>query len=57
MVKNYEFITLRSVLIIDGESNRKLPKIFAGKNLRLIQKKASSAELIDFSPVSHFYTP
>ena len=57
MVKNYEFITLRSVLIIDGDSNRKLPKMFAGKNLRLIQKKASSAELIHFSPVSHFYTP
>ena len=27
----------------EGELNKKLPKIFAGKNLRMTQKKASHA--------------
>ena len=39
MVCNYEFLTLKCVLINEGESNRKLPKIFASKNLRMTQKK------------------
>ena len=30
----------------EGELNKKLPKIFAGKNLRMTQKKASHADLI-----------
>ena len=36
MVQNHEFLTLNFVLINEGESNRKLPKSFAGKNLRMI---------------------
>ena len=32
MVQNYEFLTLKFVLINQGESSRKLP-MFAGKNL------------------------
>ena len=39
-VYNYELITLKFVLINDGESNRKLPKMFAGKNFRMTQKKS-----------------
>ena len=39
MVWNYEFMILKSVLINEGESNRKFPKMFAGKNLRTTQKK------------------
>ena len=38
MVQNYEFLTLSYALINEGESNRKLPKIFAGKSLRVTQK-------------------
>ena len=38
MVSNYEFLTLKYVSINEGESNRKLPKIFAGKNLQMTQK-------------------
>ena len=38
IVSNYEFLTLKYVSINDGESNRKLPKIFAGKNLQMTQK-------------------
>ena len=30
---------LKFVLINEGESNRKFPKIFAGKNLRMTEKK------------------
>ena len=30
---------LQSVLINEGESNRKLPKMFVGKNLQMKQKK------------------
>ena len=33
-------------MVNDGESDRKLPKIFNGKNLQMIQKKASRADLI-----------
>ena len=29
-----------------GESNRKLPKMFAGKNLQITQKKVLRADLI-----------
>ena len=39
MVYNYELLTLKFVLINEGESNKKLPKMFAGKNLRMTQKK------------------
>ena len=38
-------LTLQNWKINDGESNRKLPKVFAGNNLRMI-KKASRAGLI-----------
>ena len=31
MISNYEFLTFKFVLINEGESNRKLPKMFAGK--------------------------
>ena len=34
-----EFLTLKFVLINEGESDRKLPKVFAGKNVRMKQKK------------------
>ena len=33
LVQNYEFLTLKCVLINEGESNKKLPKMFDGKNL------------------------
>ena len=33
MVLNYEFLTLKFVLINEEELNRKLPKTFLGKNL------------------------
>ena len=33
MVSNCECLTLKSILINEGESNWKLPKMFAGKNL------------------------
>ena len=33
-------------LINEGESNIKLPKMFAGKNLQMTQKKASRADSI-----------
>ena len=33
MVSNYEFLTLKFALVNEGESSRKLPKMFAGKNL------------------------
>ena len=46
MAQNYAFLTLKFVLINEGESNRNLPKIFAGKNLRITQKKASRVDLI-----------
>ena len=36
MVENYEYLTLK---FADGESDRKLPKMFAGKNLRMPHKK------------------
>ena len=36
MKENQEFLTLRFVLINEGESNR---KVIAGKNLRMRQKK------------------
>ena len=39
MVQNYEFLTLKFVLINAGESNRKFPKIFQSKNLRMTLKK------------------
>ena len=39
MVKNYQFLTLKFVLLNGGESNRKLPEMLVGKNLRMIQKK------------------
>ena len=39
MVSNYEFLTLKIVLIIEGKSNRKLPKMFADENLRITEKK------------------
>ena len=35
MVLNYEFVTLIFVLINEGESNRKPPEMFAGKNLQM----------------------
>ena len=41
---------LKSVLIIEGQSNRKLPKMFAGKNLRMTQKKAPQTDLIRKRP-------
>ena len=44
-----EFLTLKYVLINEGESNRKLVKIFAGKNLEW-HKKASRADLIKKRP-------
>lgn len=31
-------MTLKSVLVNEGEPDRKLPKIFADKNLRITQK-------------------
>ena len=34
------------MLINEGKSNRKLPKIFVGKNLWMTQKKALQADLI-----------
>ena len=43
MVKIYEFLTF--VLINEGDSSRKLPNMFASKNLRMT-KKASRADLI-----------
>ena len=46
MVSNYEFLTLKFVSINRGESNRKLPKMFPGKNSQMTQKKASRADLI-----------
>ena len=39
MVQNYEFLTLKFILINEGESNRKFPKIFVVKKLRMTQKK------------------
>ena len=36
---NYEFPTLKFLLINEGESNGKLLKIFAGINLRMTPKK------------------
>ena len=40
MVTNYEFVTLKFVLINEEESNRrKLPKVFVVKNLRMTPKK------------------
>ena len=33
MVQNHEFLTLKFVLLNEGESNRMLPKMVAGKNL------------------------
>ena len=39
MVQNYEFLTLKILLINEGESNRKLPKRFASKDLRITHKK------------------
>ena len=33
MIQNYESLTLTFVLINEGESYRKLPKMVAGKNL------------------------
>ena len=41
MVWNYVFLTLIFVLINERESNRKLPKMFAGKTLRMTQKTFS----------------
>ena len=41
---DFQFLTLKFVLINDGESNRKLPKKFTGKNVRMT-KKVSCAEL------------
>ena len=39
MVSNYEFLTLKFVLINEGESYRKFAgKTFAGKNLGMTQK-------------------
>ena len=47
MVYNYEFLTPKFVLINEGESNRKLPKIFAGKTkkscMRWFNKKRPDA--------------
>ena len=39
MVKNYDFLTLKFVLMNEVKSNRKLPKMFGVKNLRMTQKK------------------
>ena len=38
MVLNCEFLILKLLLVNEGESNRKLPKIFAGKNLKITQQ-------------------
>ena len=47
MVPYYEFLTLKFVLINEGESNRKLPQMFGGKNLRIThKKKALYADLV-----------
>ena len=35
IVSNNEFLMLTFALINEGESNRKFPKLFAGKNLRM----------------------
>ena len=37
---------VKFLLINERESNRKLPKMFAGKSLRMTQKKASRVDLI-----------
>ena len=39
IVLKYEFLTLKFVLTNEGESSRKLPKIFACKNLQMTQRK------------------
>ena len=39
MAQNYVFLTLKFVLINEGESKRNLSKIFPGKNLQITQKK------------------
>ena len=46
MVLNCELITLKIVLINEGESNGKLPNMFPDKNSRMTQKKVSCADLI-----------
>ena len=46
MLLSYEFLTLKFVLINEGESNGKLPKMFAGKKFTNETKKVSCADLI-----------
>ena len=41
-----EFLMLKLVLLNEGESKRKLQKIYAGKNLRMIQKSFTKKLLI-----------
>ena len=38
-VQNYEFTTLKFAPLNEGESNRKLPKKFTGKNLQMTQNQ------------------
>ena len=35
LLMDYGFLTLKFALINEGELNRKLPKMFAGKNLQM----------------------
>ena len=39
MVENYEFLTIKRILINKSKSSKKLSKIFARKNVRMKQKK------------------
>ena len=38
LAENYDFLTLKFVLLNGREPNRKNPKMFAGKNLSMTQK-------------------
>ena len=50
MLLSYEFLTLKFVLINEGESNGKLPKMFASKKFTNETKKVSCADLIKKRP-------
>ena len=45
---------LKFVLINERKSNRKLPKIFASKNLRMTHKKANQKNFIKKDLTWHF---
>ena len=49
MLLSYEFLTLKFVLINEGESNGKLPKMFASKKFTN-ETKVSCADLIKKRP-------